>query len=99
MSMEYRNKKGCLERWVEERGYGFIRHDDRLVFVHRTSYLFGFKPELGRAVAFDFGLAPNGRPPMAINVRVVKAARAVAAEKQVQRGLEALLKGEGGTAA
>ena len=96
MSMEFRNKKGHLERWIETSGYGFIRHDDRLVFVHRTGYLFGFKPEPGQAVAFDFGLAPNGKPPMAINVRVVKTAQAVAAEKQVQRGLEALLKGEGG---
>jgi len=96
--MEYRNKKGCLERWVEERGYGFIRHEDRLVFVHRTGYLFGFKPEVGQAVAFDFGLAPNGKPPMAINVRVVKTAQAVATERQVQRGLEALLNAKGGAA-
>ena len=96
--MEFRNKKGHLERWIEKSGYGFIRHDDRLVFVHRTGYLFGFKPEVGQAVAFDFGLAPNGRPPMAVNVRVVKTAQAVAAEKEVQRGLEALLNGRGGAA-
>jgi hypothetical protein len=42
-------------------------------------------PELNQIVEFDFGPAPvEGKPPVAIRVRVVKTADQVAAEFQTQ---------------
>jgi len=91
--MQLKDNKGQLIRWNENGGYGFILFDGRRVFVHATSYLQGFVPEVGQFVRFDFGLAPDKtKPPMAVKVRVVKSAKAVKAEKQIQAGLEALLK-------
>lgn len=90
--MSLKNKKGQLAKWF--RGYGFIRFEDRDVFVHREAYLPGFAPEVGQIVHFDFGLAPDkNRPPIAINVRVVKSAKSVADEQEIKNGLEALAKG------
>jgi cold shock CspA family protein len=89
--MSVKNKRGQLVRWFEQSGYGFIRFENRDVFVHREAYLSGFTPERFQVVAFDFGLAPDkNRPPVAINVRVTKSAKAVAAEEEIKRGLEAL---------
>src|SRR5438876_2993368 len=85
-----KDNKGQLIKWIEKGGYGWILFDGRQVFVHVTSYLQGFVPEVDQLVRFDFGLAPNQKPPMAINVRVVKSAKTVAAERQIQAGLEAL---------
>jgi hypothetical protein len=89
---QLKNKKGQLIKWL--RNFGFIKFEDRQVFVHRDNYLSGFLPEVGQQVVFDFGLSPGeGKPPQAINVRVVKSARAVAAEKEIQRTLAALAAG------
>jgi cold shock CspA family protein len=93
MSNKLKNNKGQLLKWFESSGYGFIRFQDRHVFVHRTSYLHGFIPEVGQIVEFDFGLCGN-KPPQAVNVRVFRSAKAVAAEREIQRGLEALLSGK-----
>lgn len=89
--MDLTGNKGQLAKWFGEAGYGFIKFDDRDVFVHSTSYLQGFVPEVGQHVRFDFGIAPNGKPPMAVRVRVVKSAKAAQAEKAIQAGLEALM--------
>lgn len=89
--MSLKNKRGQLVRWFEKSGYGFIRFENRDVFVHREAYLSGFRPERFQIVAFDFGFAPDkNKPPVAINVRVTKPAKAVAAEEEIKRGLEAL---------
>lgn len=85
------NNRGQLYKWTGT--HGFIKFEGRDVFVHRSSYLQGFHPEIGQLVSFDFALAPNPvRPPMAVRVRVVKTACAVQAELDVRRGLEALAK-------
>lgn len=92
--MNLKNNRGQLAKWFGN--FGFIRFEDRDVFVHRAAYLSGFVPEAGQMVRFDFGLAPDkNKPPMAINVRVIKSANAVAAEKQIKQGLEVLLAGGG----
>ena len=91
--MGLKNNRGPLVKWFS--GFGFIKFEGRNVFVHRDAYLPGFETEIGQVgqmLGFDFGIAPNGKPPMAINVRVVKSAKAVADEKKTQAGLEALLK-------
>jgi cold shock CspA family protein len=70
--------------------YGFIRFKNRAgvsrdVFVHFGSYLHGFVPELNQIVEFEFGPSPvEGKPPVAIRVRVVKTADQVVAEFQAQ---------------
>jgi cold shock CspA family protein len=95
--MSLKNKRGQLVKWFEKSGYGFIRFEDRDVFVHREAYLSGFAPERFQILAFDFGLAPDrNKPPVAINVRVTKSAKAVAAEEEIKRGLEALVETKGG---
>jgi hypothetical protein len=73
--------------------FGFIRFDNRNVFVHEKCYTRGL-PELDQKVQFDFGLShdPN-KPPQAVNVRVLKTARAMRAEEEVRRGLQALASG------
>ena len=93
--MNLKNNRGQLVKWL--RGYGFIEYEGRHVFVHRDSYLRGFAPEVGQVVAFDFGLAPDkNKPPMAVNVRVVKTAKWVADEYEIKRGLEVLAAKQGG---
>jgi cold shock CspA family protein len=90
MDVKLKDNKGQLKKWLD--GFGFIRFEHRDVFVHRTAYLQGFKPEVGQILLFDFGLAPDPtKPPVAINVRVVKNAEHVAAEESIRSGLEALL--------
>jgi hypothetical protein len=76
--------------------FGFIRFDNRNVFVHKKYYVRGF-PELDQKVVFDFGLSHDPlKPPQAVNVRVLKTARAIRAEQEIKRGLEALGCGQGG---
>jgi len=90
--MSLKNKKGQLAKWFADRGYGFIKFEGRDVFVHREAYLSGFAPEVGQILHFDFSLAPDkNRPPIAINVRVTKSPKSVAAEEEIKRGLEALV--------
>jgi cold shock CspA family protein len=94
--MQLKNNRGQLAKWFNN--FGFIKFENRDVFVHRENYLPGFLPEVGQIVAFDFGLSPNpNRPPQAINVRVVKSAATIQAEEQIRAGLEALQKQQGGT--
>jgi cold shock CspA family protein len=93
--MNLKNNRGQLAKWL--KGYGFIEYEGRHVFVHRNSYLRGFAPEIGQIVAFDFGLAPDkNKPPMAVNIRVVKTAKSVADEYEIKRGLEVLAAKQGG---
>ena len=95
--MNLKNNRGQLTKWFQ--GYGFIRYENRDVFVHRDAYLSGFSPEIGQIVAFDFGLAPNkNKPPIAVNVRVVKSAKSVAEEQDTKHGLEALVAAKQGGA-
>ncbi len=95
--MNFKNNRGQLTKWYQ--GYGFIRYEHRDVFVYRDEYLPGFSPEIGQIVAFDFGLAPDkNKPPVAVNVRVVKSAKMVAAEQDIKRGLEVLAAKQGGAA-
>lgn len=89
--MELRDCRGQLTKWFGS--YGFIKYENRDVFVHLKNYN-GFIPEVGQLVKFDFGLAPGDKPPMAVNVRVVKSALAVTAEQQIKNRLE--LNGRGG---
>jgi cold shock CspA family protein len=92
--MNLKNNRGQLVKWL--KGYGFIEYEGRHVFVHRDSYLRGFAPEVGQVVAFDFGLAPDkNKPPIAVNVRVVKTAKSVADEYEIKRGLEVLAAAQG----
>jgi cold shock CspA family protein len=94
--MQLKNNKGRLAKWFNN--FGFIKFENRDVFVHRENYLPGFLPEVGQIVGFDFGLSPiPNRPPQAINVRVVQSAAAVRAELETRAGLEALLRQQGGT--
>jgi hypothetical protein len=82
------NHRGRLVK--KHNNYGFIRFTNtsgvsRDVFVHFGSYLRGFVPELNQIVEFEFGPSPDDtRPPVAIRVRVVKAADQVVAEFQAQ---------------
>jgi cold shock CspA family protein len=93
--MNLKNNRGKLTKWFQ--GYGFIRYEHRDVFVHRHAFLDGFSPEIGQIVAFDFALAPDkNKPPVAINVRVVKSAKSVADEYEIKRGLEVLAAKQGG---
>jgi cold shock CspA family protein len=75
--------------------FGFIRFENRNVFVHKSNYLSGFTPEVGQIVRFDFALALNNRPPHAVKVRVIKSRAAVIAENEIRHGLEALQKSSG----
>jgi hypothetical protein len=85
---------GYLVRWTGT--YGFIKYDNRQVFVHQRNYVGGM-PELDQKVVFDFGLSHDPRkPPQAKNVRVLKTARAIRAEEEIRRGLQALASGQGG---
>jgi hypothetical protein len=87
---------GYLVRWTGT--YGFIKYDNRQVFVHERYYVGGM-PELDQKVVFDFGLSLDlNKPPQAINVRVLKTARAMRAEEEVRRGLQALVQSQGGAA-
>lgn len=91
--MNLEKNRGPLYKWFEKEGYGFIKLEGRDIFVHRTSYLGGFTPEIGQIVTFDFGFAPDKtKPPMAVNVRVWKSAKTVADEEQIKRELEAKVK-------
>ena len=95
--MNLKNNRGQLTKWYQ--GYGFIRYEHRDVFVHRDAYLRGFSPEIGQIVAFDFGLGPDkNKPPVAVNVRVVKSAKSVAEEQDIKHGLEVLAAKQGGVA-
>ena len=96
--MKLKNNRGQLVKLFPN--YGFIKFENRDVFVHRDSYLHGFLPEIGQIVGFDFGISPNPqRPPQAINVRVVKTAAAVRQEQEIlealkqEAGLSALRRG------
>lgn len=108
--MNLTNNKGVVYKWLQ--GFGFIKFEGRDVFVHRNSYLSGFYPEVGQLVLFDFGLAPDtSKPPMAVNVRVLKSAKQIAdeqeakrlldtqAQQELRRGLEALAAKKHGGAA
>ncbi len=95
--------RGHQGRLTKKReNYGFIRYTNsasvsRDVFVHFSNYLHGFVPELNQIVEFEFGPAPvEGRPPVAIRVRVVKTADEVLREfnEQIDAGVGAL--GQGG---
>lgn len=85
-------------KWFS-KGYGFIKHEGRHVFVHGSAYLSGFHPEIGQLVAFDFAIAPDNKPPMAVNVRVLKSAKSVQAEEEIRTGLEALQRAKTGRVA
>jgi cold shock CspA family protein len=92
--MQLTNNRGQLVKWL--KNFGFIKCEDRSVFVHRDNYLSGFLPEVGQIVLFDFGLSPNpNQPPQAVKVRVVKSATAVRADEAIKAGLLAL---QGGAA-
>jgi cold shock CspA family protein len=81
-----RNQRGILHKWLN--GYGFVSYEGRDVFVHRDAFLPNNRPEKGQLVGFDFGLAPDrSRPPIAINVRVLKTKQQVQAETEVALGL------------
>lgn len=92
-----KNCRGQLKNWKD--GFGFVRYEGRDVFVHRSAYLPGFETEIGQVgqiLAFDFVEAPNGKPPMAGNVRVITSAGADAkarvAEAEIMRAVETLRK-------
>jgi|SRR5215813_6603324 len=89
-SMNLKNQKGQLVKFFKEKGYGFLKHEGREVFVHTTAYLSGFFPEVGQIVGFDFALGLNNKPPMAVNIRVLKSAQSVKDEQEIKAGLEAL---------
>lgn len=87
--MQLNSKQGELVKWYPARGFGFLLCDGVEVYVHRTSYLSGFAPELNQIVNFDFGLSRNpSKPPEAIRVRVVKEANAVSAERELLRKVQ-----------
>jgi cold shock CspA family protein len=89
MDIQLKNNRGQLVKLF--RNYGFIKFEGRDVFVHRDGYLHGFKPEIGQLVSFDFALAPEpDRPPVSVNVRVVKTAAAVQAEKKLADALKTI---------
>jgi cold shock CspA family protein len=87
MDIQIKNNRGQLLKML--KNYGFIRFEGRDVFVHRDAYLQGFKPEIWQIVSFDFALAPEpDRPPVAVNVRVIKPASAFQAEKRIENALK-----------
>ncbi len=92
--MQLKNNRGELVKYFERQGYGFIWYENREVYVHVSNYLSGFTPEVNQLVAFDFGLFTKdpSRPPQAVNVRVVKEASAVKAEREIVRQLQEELK-------
>jgi len=73
--------------------FGFIKYDnDKTVFFHiETGYLSGFHPEVGQLVAFDFGPAPDpSKPAVAVNIRVIKSAKAVQEENAIWKAVKTL---------
>jgi hypothetical protein len=93
LCMVYR-KQGRLIKW---RGsYGFLRCNGKDVFVHLTSYLHGFTPELNQICEFEIGPATKeGKPNEAFRVTVVRTASQVIAEfnQTSDAGPDALARG------
>jgi hypothetical protein len=77
----------------KHNNYGFARFKNtkgvvRDIFVHFGQYLSGFVPELNQIIEFELGPSPvEGKPPVAVRVRVVKSADQVLAEfhKKLER--------------
>lgn len=63
--------RGRLAKW--NGSYGFIRFQERDVFVHLSNFLGGFHPELNAEVEFQLGpAAREDKKDEAILVRVVR---------------------------
>jgi cold shock CspA family protein len=87
-------KQGRLVKW---RGsYGFIRYNGKDIFVHLSSYLHGFVPELNQICEFEIGPATKqDKPNEAFRVTVVKTADAVLHDfnEKIDSGVHALGRG------
>ena len=91
--MEHR-KIGRVVKW---RGtFGFIRYNQKDIFVHLDSYLSGFVPEMNQMVEFEIGPATKqGKETEAFRIRVIKTASQVIAEFNERcAGLNASLSAE-----
>lgn len=97
--MEYQPKRytGRLSKW--QGTWGFIRFENRDLFVHRTAYLGGFTPELHSIVEFEIGpsIREDKFQDQAYRVRVVKTADDVLREFNEKREFAKVLRGLGGS--
>jgi len=83
---KYKDREGVLDRWLPEKGYGFVRAFDReegrgqTYFAHKNSFAADLRKQLrpGLRVVFDKSLNYKASPPkpFALNVRVLPDASA-----------------------
>ena len=64
--------KGTVKRWLNGRGYGFIKPDEgeEDVFVHHSELRGAYSLREGQRVEFDVERTPRG--PRAINVKLIE---------------------------
>jgi cold shock CspA family protein len=85
------NCEGYLRNW--KKAFGFIRYQGRDVFVFHQEYKkAGQIPEPGQKVRFDFALGLDGKPPMAVNIVVIRTAEQVKADNRANNELTHQLK-------
>lgn len=59
---------GCIQKYLSDRGFGFIVEHKNQHFFHITSC--SFIPQVGQLVTFDIGVGKRG--PAAVNVELDK---------------------------
>ncbi len=72
--MQVERFTGVVEKWIDERGFGFIRPDDGSpsIFVHARAIVTGHGHRTliaGQAVEFE--IEPSDRGPRCVNVVVL----------------------------
>ncbi len=72
--MDGKKRTGVVSFWTEDRGFGFIEHDQDKddIFVHYSGILGNGRRSLrkGQGVRFEIGEGRKGRP-CAINVELL----------------------------
>ena len=64
--------KGTVQRWLDGRGYGFIKPDEggEDIFVHNSQIQGAYSLREGQRVEFDVERTDRG--PRAINVKIIE---------------------------
>jgi len=60
---------GIIKWYSEEKGYGFITHDQKDFFVHASGIINDGSPSLKSGESVEFTLIASDKGPKAINVK------------------------------